>query len=63
MKKKFIFITIIIFFFLLLTSSKSLAANIPKIYIEGNITKMENKKDEREVLLKFRSDNLNFEKY
>ena len=63
MKTKTIYIIIFSFFFLLISSSRSLAVNIPQVYIEGNLTKMESKKDEREVLLKYKSDDLNFEKY
>ena len=47
--------------FLICTKSK--CSEIPKVYIEGNIANMNDKKDERNVLLKYKSDDVNFEKY
>ena len=36
---------------------------IPKVYFEGNMSKMTKKSDEREITVKYTSKNLNFESY
>lgn len=61
MKRKIYFIIFLSFFIIALNCNKSLGANIPKVYIEGDISNMTTKKDERKVLLKYKSDELNFE--
>ena len=43
--------------------TKSKAAEILKVYFEGDISNMTDKKDERNILLKYKSNDLNFEKY
>ena len=62
MKKKIYFIIFLSFFIMFLICTKSKCAVIPKVYIQGNISNMNDKKDERNVLLKYKSDDLNFEK-
>ena len=63
MKKKMIFIVFLAFFLIFLKVAKTEAVEIPKVYLEGNITNMTDKKDERKIKLKFKSEDLNFEKY
>ena len=70
MKKKIIMFTSIIFVliivllaFELTNKYNSSSSNIPKVYLEGDINNMTTKKDEREVLLKYKSSDVNFEKY
>lgn len=63
MKKKIYFIIFLSFFIMFLICTKSKCAEIPKVYIQGNISNMNDKKDERNVLLKYKSDDVNFEKY
>ena len=63
MKKKVYFIIFLSFFIIFFNLIKSNASEIPKVYLEGDITNMTSKKDERKVLLKYKSDELNFEKY
>ena len=55
MKKKIYFIIFLSFFIIALNCIKSLGANIPKVYIEGDIRNMSTKKDERKVLLKYKT--------
>ena len=62
MKRKIKFIIFLSFFIIAINCVKSLGADIPKVYIEGDINNMTTKKDERKVLLKYKSDELNFEK-
>jgi len=63
MKKKIYFIIFLSFFIMFMNCAKSKATEIPKVYFEGDISNMTDKKDEREILLKFTSDNLSFEKF
>ena len=63
MKKKIYFIIFLSFFIILINTINSNASEIPKVYLEGDITNMTSKKDERKILLKYKSDELNFEKY
>ena len=63
MKKKFYFIIFLSFFIIFLNNTKCSASEIPKVYLEGNIANMTSKKDERQVLLKYKSDELYFERY
>ena len=63
MKKKVYFIIFLSFFIIFFIFIKSNASEIPKVYLEGDITDMTSKKDERKILLKYKSDELNFEKY
>jgi len=68
MKKKIIialsvlFLVIAIFLICRYMSTYTTIAKIPKIYLEGDISNMTTKKDEREVVLKYRSANINFDK-
>ena len=62
MKIKIKFIIFLSFFIIAINCVKSLGADIPKVYIEGDISNMATKKDERNVLLKYKSNELNFEK-
>ena len=62
MKRKIKFIIFLSFFIIAINCVKSLGADIPKVYIEGDISNMATKKDERNVLLKYKSNELNFEK-
>ena len=62
MKKRLI--SIIFFtFFIFAFKTYSNATSIPKVFFEGDISNMTDKKDERNILLKYKSDDLNFEKY
>ena len=63
MRKKIHFIIFLSFFIICLNTMKSNASEIPRVYLEGDITNMESKKDERNILLKYKSEELNFEKY
>ena len=63
MKKKLFFIVFFAFFIIFLNSTKVKAVEIPKVYFEGDISNMNDKKDERQIKLKFESEDLNFEKY
>ena len=63
MKKKIYFIIFLSFFIIVLFCVKCKATEIPKIYLEGDISNMKDKKDERKILLKYKSNDLNFEKY
>ena len=63
MKKKIYFIIYSAFLIIILKYTQSFATNIPKVYLEGDIAGMTAKKDEREILLKYTSEELNFEKY
>ena len=63
MKKKIYFIIFLSFFIMFINCAKCEATEIPKVYFEGDISNMTDKKDEREILLKFTSDNLSFEKF
>ena len=63
MQKKFYYIMFLSFFIIFFMTVKSKGASIPKVYLEGDITNMESKKDERNILLKYNSEELNFEKY
>lgn len=59
---KIIFIVLITIGFIILKSSLVLGTtNIPKVYFEGNISKMLDKKDERKISIKYESKDLNFE--
>ncbi len=59
---KLIFIVLITFVFIILKSSLVLGAtNIPKVYFEGNISEMLDKKDERKISIKYESEKINFE--
>lgn len=62
MKNKIYFIIFLSFFIIFLFSVKSKGAEIPKVYLEGDISNMKDKKDERKILLKYKSNDLNFEK-
>ena len=62
MKKKIYFIIFLSFFIICINIIKSNASEIPKVYLEGDITNMTSKKDERKVFLKYKSDEVNFEK-
>ena len=63
MKKKVYFIIFLSFFIIFLNLVKSNASEIPKVYLEGDIENMTSKKDERKILLKYKSDEVKFEKY
>ena len=63
MKKKIFFVIFLTFFIILLKITTSQAAEIPKVYLEGNIEYMESKKDERDIVLKYTSSDIIFEKY
>lgn len=63
MKKKIYFIIFLSFFIIFLFCIKSKATEIPKVYLEGDISNMKDKKDERRILLNYKSNGLNFEKY
>ena len=63
MSKKVTVIILFAFFIILSKNTKSLGVNIPKVYVEGDISNITTKKDEREILLKYKSDEINFEKY
>ena len=63
MKKKVYFIIFLSFFIIFLNLVKSNASEIPKVYLEGDIENMTSKKDERKILLKYKSDEVNFESY
>ena len=63
MKNKIYFILVLTFIIIVFKCTQSLATDIPKVYLEGNISEMKTKDDEREILLKYVSDDLNFEKY
>ena len=63
MKKKIYFIIFLSFFIILINTINSNASEIPKVYLEGDINNMTSKKDERKIFIKFKSDELNFEKY
>ncbi len=63
MKKKLFFIIFLSFFIIAIKSTIVKAVSIPKVYFQGNISNMTTKKDERDILLKYKSDELNFEKY
>lgn len=63
MKKKIYFIIFLAFFIIVIKATTAFAADIPKVYFEGDISNMTDKKDERKILLKYTSENLNFEKY
>ena len=72
MKKK-IFLSIIIIYILMLIAAvayyyfnkgqEKKTVNIPKLYITGNITDMQDKTDKRKVSVKYESDTQNFECY
>lgn len=68
MKKKTIIFIVILFLLIttvlavkLIFDSKN--NDIPKVYFEGDISYMHTKEDERKILLKYRSSDLNFDKY
>ena len=63
MRKKIYFIILLLICVIFLKNTKCLAINIPKIYFEGDISQMNTKFDEREIILRYTSKNLNFEKY
>lgn len=63
MRKKIGFIIVLAFFLIIFKYSKSNATEIPKVYLEGNIMEMNSKTDEREIFLKFSSDDVNFETF
>ena len=63
MKKKIYFIVFLAFFVILLNYTKVSATDIPKVYFQGDISNMTTKKDERNIKLKFVSEELNFERY
>lgn len=63
MRKKIFFIVFFAFFIIFLKYNKIEAVQIPKVYIEGDISNITDKKDERRIFLKFQSEDLNFEKY
>jgi len=63
MKKKILSIVFISFFIIVLKCTNIEAVDIPKVYLEGDISNMTSKKDERQVLLKYESEDLNFEKH
>ena len=59
---KLIFIILIAFGFIILKSSLTFATtDIPKVYFEGNISEMLDKKDERKINIKYESKDKNFE--
>ena len=62
MKKKIKFTILISFFLIILKFSPSLAVEIPQVYFEGDISNMTDKKEQREILLKYVSPEMNFEK-
>ena len=63
--KKIIKISVLILLFLILHNAKVFASDnqIPKVYFEGNIAGMQTKEDEREITLKYRSNDLNFDAF
>ena len=67
MKKKIFYIVFVVFalitIILILKSINDYKNYIPKVYLEGDISNMTSKEDEREVLMKYRSYGLNFDKY
>lgn len=65
MKKKIYFIVGIIFFIIILFwGVNSFAAEeLPKVYLEGDMSNMTSKEDERNIKLKYSSSQLNFETY
>ena len=63
MNKKIYLIIFLSFFIMFINCAKCKATEIPKVYLEGDISNMKDKKDERNILLKYKSDNLNFEKH
>ena len=62
MKKKIIYTMILVFGIIVLKSAKVMAAEIPKVYFEGDISNMTTKQDEREIKLKYTSEQINFER-
>ena len=62
MKKKIYFIIFLSFFIIAIKCTVVKATDIPKVYLEGDISNMTTKKDERNILLKYTSTELNFEK-
>lgn len=63
MKNRIYFIIFLSFFIVVIFSIKVQASEIPRVYIEGDISNMTSKKDERKIFLKYRSNELNFEKF
>ena len=63
MKYKIITSLLFVFLIIAIKSTQVNATNIPKVYFTGNIEGMTTKKDERQILLKYESAELNFEKY
>lgn len=45
------------------TSQSNTEIVIPKVYFEGDISNMTTKQDERNILLKYRSSQVNFDQY
>lgn len=68
MKRKIIISISILFVIITIALATKFAIDlktkdIPKVYFEGDISNMKTKADEREILLKYRSSKLNFDKY
>ena len=56
--KKIYFIIFLSFFIMFINCAKCEATDIPKVYFEGDISNMTDKKDERNILLKYKSKDL-----
>ena len=63
MMKKTIKLLFIILISLSLNIKDIKAEDLPKVYFEGNMSKMTKKSDEREIKIKYVSEELNFEAY
>ena len=63
MMKKTIKLLFIILISLSLNIKDIKAEDLPKVYFEGNMSKMTKKSDEREIKIKYVSEELNFESY
>lgn len=63
MMKKTIKLLLIILISLTLGIKDIKAEDLPKVYFEGNMSKMTKKSDEREIKIKYVSEELNFESY
>ena len=61
MKKYIKYIIVIIF--ILITNIKVNASDLPKLYITGNISNMNDKSDERSVEVEYVSKDINFTSY